>query len=131
MILGIGADLIDCRRIQKVIERQGQKFIDRVFTPAERERCKNRYNLFQSYGKIYAAKEAVVKAIGNVEGIHWKHIEIRTLPNGRPTVILTEKAQLNYLALIPAKMSARIDLTLTDEPPYAQAFVVISAVSLS
>ncbi len=128
MILGIGSDLLDCRRIQKVIERQGQRFLNRVFTPFEQERCNRRHQSFQSFGKIYAAKEAAVKAIGNVQGIHWQHIEIRHLPNGRPSIILTEQALINYQALIPTLMSGRIDLTLTDEPPYAQAFVVISAV---
>jgi holo-[acyl-carrier protein] synthase len=131
VILGIGSDLLDCRRIQKVVERQGQRFLNRVFTPDEQERCHRRYHAFQSYGKIYAAKEAVLKAIGNVQGIHWQHIEIKHAANGRPFVILTEQARVNYEALIPTPMSGRIDLTLTDEPPYAQAFVVISAVHRS
>lgn len=129
MILGIGSDLLDCRRLQKVIDRQGQRFLNRVFTVLEQERCNRRYQSVQSYGKIYAAKESVVKAIGNVQGIHWQHIEIKHLPNGRPSVTLTEQASINYQALIPAGMFGRIDLTLTDEPPFAQAFAVISAVT--
>lgn len=131
MILGIGSDLIDCRRIQKIIERQRIKFLNRVFTNLEQERCNRRHLTFQSYGKIYAAKEAVLKAIGNTQGIHWRHIEIRHSIVGRPLVVLTEQAKKNYEALIPTTMSGKIDLTLTDEPPYAQAFVVISAGILS
>ncbi len=131
MIVGIGVDLLDCRRLEGVLERQKQRFLDRVFTKTEQERCQNRRNFISSLGKIYAAKEATVKAIGNVQGIHWQHIEINHLPNGRPIVSLSGKALINYGTLIPANMCGKIDLSLTDEPPYAQAFVVISVSPLS
>lgn len=131
MIIGIGADLIDCRRIEKAASAHGQQFLDRVFTIKEQQRCQQRHHIWQSFGKIYAAKEAVVKAIGNTKGIHWQHIEISHFPTGKPSVTLLEQALVNYNALIPNRMCGKIDLTLTDEPPYAQAFVVISATPLS
>ena len=130
MILGIGIDLLDCRRLQEVANRHGQRFFDRVFTPKEQQRCLSRHQTWQSFGKIYAAKEAAVKAIGNSKGIHWKHIEVGHLPTGKPEITLTDNAFVNYSALIPIHMRGKIDLSLTDEPPYAQAFVIISATPL-
>ncbi|RZI45266.1 holo-ACP synthase [Candidatus Finniella inopinata] len=131
MIVGIGTDLIDCRRLEKAIGRHGQRFLDRVFTPQEQRRCLNRHHVYQSFGKIYAAKEAALKAIGNTKGIDWQHIEIDHFPTGKPRVVLTHQALANYSALIPVDMCGKLDLSLTDEPPYAQAFVVISATFLS
>ncbi len=129
MILGIGTDLVDCRRFEKAFKTHQQRLLDRLFTEAEQIHCQRRQNFIPSFAKIYAAKEAIVKAIGNTKGIHWKHIEIKHLPNGKPIVSLVEQAFINYQALIPTNMSGKIDLSLSDEPPYAQAFVVISALT--
>ena len=130
MIVGIGTDLVDCRRLEKIMAKHGQRFLDRVLTLKEQQRCQQRHQALQSFGKVYAAKEAVVKAIGNTKGIHWRHIEIGHLPTGQPTVTLSHQALINYNALIPVPMCGKIDLSLTDEPPYAQALVVISATPL-
>ena len=127
MIVGIGTDLIDCRRLEKVISNQGQRFLDRVFTEEEQRRSKGRSKSLESFGKIYAAKEATVKAIGNVSGIHWKDIEINHLPSGKPVVTLSGQAFVNFKALFKGDQKSQIDVSITDEPPYAQAFVVISA----
>lgn len=126
MIIGIGVDLIDCRRLEKSIEGLGQRFLDRVFTKNEQDYCEMRLQRIQGYGKTYAAKEAVLKAISDVRGISWKEIEVCRLPNGKPTVTLTGKALENFSFLIPQGKKGKIDLSLTDEPPFAQAFVVIS-----
>lgn len=128
MVVGVGTDLIDCRRLEKAINNNGQRFLDRVFTEQEQKRCNERLQRIQSFGKIYAAKEATLKAIGNVSGIHWKEIEINHLPNGKPVVKLTGKALINFNELLRADQLGRIDISLTDEPPYAQAFVVITAI---
>lgn len=130
MIIGIGTDLVDCRRLEKITERHGQRFLERVFTVKEQKRCQQRHQVWQSFGKVYAAKEAVVKAIGNTKGIHWQHLEISHTPTGKPFISLSHQALINYNALIPVSMCGKIDLSLTDEPPYAQAFVVISATPL-
>lgn len=126
MILGVGTDLVDIRRIEASIERLGQRFLDRVFTHQEQFSCFKRSVPAQSFAKIFAAKEAVLKALGNVEGIHWKHIEISHFPSGKPYVILTERALENCKALLLPGQTEQIDLSITDEPPYASAFVVIS-----
>lgn len=127
MIVGVGTDLIDCRRLEKAMTRNGQRFLDRVFTKQEQKRCNERLQRVQSFGKVYAAKEATLKAIGNVSGIHWKEIEINHLPNGKPVVNLTGKALANFNELLRPDQLGKIDISLTDEPPYAQAFVIITA----
>ncbi len=129
MIIGIGTDLVDCGRLQKANERIGQRFLDRVFTKTEQERCDLRAHRFQSYGKVFAAKEAVLKALGDVSGIQWQEIEITHLPNGKPIVTLSGTALNNLRNLLMKDQTEKIDLSITDEPPYAQAFVVISVCS--
>jgi len=128
MILGMGIDLVDCRRLESAFEKHGEKFVNRVFTKQEQQRCFSRKQVWQSFGKIFAAKEAVVKAISNTKGITWQDIEIKKSENGKPVVNLTGKGLRNYKALIPNGMHATILLSLTDEPPYAQACAIIASV---
>jgi len=129
MILGIGSDICDVRRIAKVIERHGNRFIDRIFTPAERAKADNRRNRAETYAKRFAAKEACAKALGTGlrAGVWWRDIGVVNLPGGRPTLELTGGAKRRLAALTPAGYEPRIDLTMTDEGPTAQAMVVISA----
>jgi len=129
MILGIGSDIIDIRRIERTIERYGDRFLSRIFTAAERERSDRRANRVASYAKRYAAKEACSKALGTGfrRGVYWRDLGVVNLASGRPTLVLTGGALARLEAMTPAGMTARIDLTLTDEPPIAQAFVIISA----
>jgi holo-[acyl-carrier protein] synthase len=129
MILGVGSDLIDIRRIERAIERFGERFLNRVFTPAERQRSERRADRVASYAKRFAAKEACAKALGTGfrKGVYWRDLGVVNLPTGRPTLVLTGGANRRLKEMIPAGMDARIDLTLTDEPPLAQALVVITA----
>ncbi len=130
MILGLGSDLIDIRRIEKTIARFGDRFLDRVFTPEERARSDRRANRVESYAKRFAAKEACSKALGTGfrNGVHWRDLGVVNLPGGRPTLVLTGGALERLKMMTPAGMAARIDVTLSDEPPIAQALVIISAV---
>ncbi len=129
MILGIGSDICDARRIAKVIERHGDRFIDRIFTPTERAKAERRRNRFETYAKRFAAKEACAKALGTGlrAGVWWRDIGVVNLPGGRPTIELTGGAKRRLDALTPAGYRARLDLTMTDEGPMAQALVIISA----
>src|SRR5579862_2834444 len=131
MILGIGSDIADVRRIAKVIERHGDRFIDRVFTPGERARAEKRRNRIETYAKRFAAKEACAKALGTGlrGGVWWRDMGVVNLPSGRPTLELTGGAKRRLQAITPAGYEARIDLTITDEGPMAHALVVISAVA--
>jgi holo-[acyl-carrier protein] synthase len=133
MILGIGSDITDVRRIAKVIERHGDRFIDRVFTAAERARAERRRNRLETYAKRFAAKEACAKALGTGlrAGVWWRDMGVVNLPSGRPTMELTGGAKRRLEAITPRGFEARIDLTITDEGPMAQAFVIISAVQVS
>jgi holo-[acyl-carrier protein] synthase len=133
MILGIGSDITDVRRIAKVIERHGDRFIDRVFTAAERARAERRRNRMETYAKRFAAKEACAKALGTGlrAGVWWRDMGVINLPSGRPTMELTGGAKRRLEAITPQGFEARIDLTITDEGPMAQAFVIISAVRVS
>ena len=133
MILGIGSDICDARRIAKVIERHGDRFIDRIFTPAERAKAEKRRNRFETYAKRFAAKEACAKALGTGlrAGVWWRDIGVVNLPGGRPTIELSGGARRRLQAITPPGHEARIDLTITDEGPMAHAFVVISAVAVS
>ena len=133
MILGIGSDITDVRRIAKVIERHGDRFIDRVFTPAERERAERRRNRVETYAKRFAAKEACAKALGTGlrAGVWWRDMGVVNLPSGRPTMQLTGGAKRRLEAITPAGYEARIDLTISDEGPMAQAFVIISALVIT
>ena len=132
MILGLGSDLIDIRRIEKTLERFGERFIDRVFTPVERAKAERRTQSMRAatYAKRYAAKEAAAKALGTGfrEGVFWRDIGVVNTTNGRPTLALTGGAAARLALLLPVGMTARIDLTMTDEYPMAEAVVIISAV---
>lgn len=132
MILGIGSDICDVRRIAKVIERHGDRFIDRIFTPAERAKAERRRNRVETYAKRFAAKEACAKALGTGlrAGVWWRDIGVTNLPSGRPTLELTGGAKRRLDAITPAGYQARIDLTMTDEGPVAQALVIISATAI-
>jgi holo-[acyl-carrier protein] synthase len=129
MILGIGSDICDARRVAKVLERHGDRFIDRIFTPLERAKAEKRRNRVETYAKRFAAKEACAKALGTGlrAGVWWRDIGVVNLPSGRPTLVLTGGAKRRLHAITPAGYQARIDLTMTDEGPMAQAFVIISA----
>ena len=130
MILGIGSDISDARRIAKVIERHGDRFLSRVFTDIERARAERRANRAETYAKRFAAKEACAKALGTGMrgGVWWRDMGVVNLPSGRPTMRLTGGALRRLEALTPAGFEARIDLTITDEGPMALAYVIISAI---
>jgi holo-[acyl-carrier protein] synthase len=129
MILGIGSDLIDIRRIEQTIARHGERFIGRIFTDVERAKAERRKNRIDTYAKRFAAKEACAKALGTGlrAGVFWRDMGVVNLPSGRPTMRLTGGALERLQAITPAGHEARIDVTITDEYPIAQAFVIISA----
>ncbi len=129
MIIGIGSDLIDIRRVEKSIERFGERFTHRCFTPIERAKSDGRKNRAASYAKRFAAKEACSKALGTglSHGVFWTDMGVINLPGGKPTMALTGGAGEHLAKLLPAGHEAFIHLTITDEFPYAQAFVVIEA----
>jgi holo-[acyl-carrier protein] synthase len=135
MIIGIGSDLIDIRRVAKVIQRHGDRFLDRIFTDAERaragRRAKNEKMLIATYAKRFAAKEACSKALGTGirRGVWWRDMGVVNLPGGRPTMQLTGGALARLQAMTPPDHQAQIDLSITDDWPLAQAFVIISAVN--
>ena len=131
MIIGLGNDLIDIRRIEKTLERFGERFLDRVFTDIERQRSDRRpLTRAASYAKRFAAKEACSKALGTGlrQGVFWRDMGVINLSSGRPTLQLTGGARQRLIDLTPAGTEMRIDLTLTDDFPLAQAIVIISAV---
>src|SRR6267154_2697299 len=131
MILGLGSDLIDIDRIARSIERYGERFIGRIFTETERAKAARRpMTSAATYAKRFAAKEACAKALGTGlrAGVFWRDMGVVNLPSGRPTMKLTGGALERLKAITPAGYEPRIDLTVTDEGPLAQAFVVISAV---
>ena len=130
MIIGMGSDLCDARRIEKSIERFGERFLDRVFTPKERERSDRRKRRAESYAKRFAAKEACAKALGTGfrAGVFLRDLGVVNLPSGKPTMKLTGGALKRLMSLIPEGFEPQIDLTISDEGPMAQAIVIISAV---
>jgi len=130
MIIGIGSDLIDIRRIERTLERFGERFIARCFTDIERAKSDGRYLRAASYAKRYAAKEACSKALGTGfrRGVYWRDMGVVNMPGGKPTLALTGGAARRLDELIPAGMKAQIDVSITDEPPTAQVIVIISAV---
>jgi holo-[acyl-carrier protein] synthase len=131
VILGIGSDLTDIRRIEKVLDRHGERFLSRIFTDVERGRAeRRRTTAVATYAKRFAAKEACAKALGTGmrAGVFWRDMGVVNLPGGRPTMRLTGGALLRLEKMTPQGLEARIDVTITDEWPMAQAFVVISAV---
>ena len=132
MIIGIGSDITDLRRIAKVLDRHGEHFIDRIFTPIERAKAEKRRNRVETYAKRFAAKEACAKALGTGfrAGVWWRDMGVVNLSSGRPTLELTGGAKRRLDAITPPGYEARIDLTITDEGPMAHAFVVISATAV-
>ena len=130
MILGIGSDITDVRRIAKVIERHGDRFLDRIFTPIERARAERKKNRIETYAKRFAAKEACAKALGTGlrAGVWWRDMGVVNRPSGQPTMQLTGGALRRLQAITPPGHDARIDLTISDEGPMALAYVIISTV---
>jgi holo-[acyl-carrier protein] synthase len=130
MIIGLGNDIIDIRRIDKTLERHGERFLQRVFTATERRKSDGRAGRVASYAKRFAAKEACAKALGTGlrKGVFWRDMGVVNLPTGRPTMALTGGAAEQLKRITPEGFEARVDLTLTDEFPLAQAIVIISAV---
>ncbi|UVK44560.1 MULTISPECIES: holo-ACP synthase [Mesorhizobium] len=129
MIIGIGSDLIDIRRIEKSLERHGQRFIQRIYTDLEQARSENRRARAASYAKRFAAKEACAKALGTglAQGVFWRDMGVVNLPSGAPTMALTGGAQARLDKILPKGHRAAIHLTITDDFPLAQAFVIIEA----
>ena len=134
MIIGIGSDILDIRRIERTIERHGDLFLERIFTTAERAKAEKRTERISAatYAKRFAAKEAASKALGTGfrAGVFWRDLGVVNLPSGQPTLRLTGGAAERLKAITPAGHGAVIALTMTDEFPYAQAMVVITAVPL-
>jgi holo-[acyl-carrier protein] synthase len=130
MIIGLGSDLIDIRRIDKTIEAHGERFLDRIFTALERERSDSRAARAASYAKRFAAKEACAKALGTGlrRGVFWRDMGVVNLAGGKPTMNLTNGALRRLEEITPQGHRAQIDLTITDDFPLAQAIVIISAV---
>ena len=129
MILGIGSDLCDIRRIERSLERFGTRFTHRIFTAGERARSDRRAARAASYARRFAAKEACAKALGTgmSAGVFWRDMEVVNLPNGRPTMRLTGGALERLQDMVPPGHRAAVHISLTDDPPVAQAFVVIEA----
>jgi holo-[acyl-carrier protein] synthase len=130
MIIGLGQDMCDIRRIEKSLERFGDRFTQRVFTETERKLAEGRRQRAATYAKRFAAKEACAKALGTGvprRGVHWQHMGVVNLPSGKPTVALTGGAAERLAKITPPGMTAVVHLTITDEYPYAQAQVIIEA----
>lgn len=129
-IIGLGSDLIDIGRIERTLDRFGERFTRRVFTQIERDKCERRAARAASYARRFAAKEACSKALGTGlrRGVYWRDMAVENLPGGKPTMTLSGGAAARLRAITPNGMEARIDVSLTDEPPTAQAIVIITAV---
>lgn len=130
MIIGIGQDICDIRRIERSIAEFGERFTARVFTDAERRTADRRMQRAATYAKRFAAKEACAKALGTGvprRGVHWRHMGVVNLPTGKPTLVLTGGAAERLAAMTPPGLTSVIHLTITDEYPYAQAQVIIEA----
>ena len=134
MIIGLGSDIIDIRRIEAVVARHGDRFLDRIFTPQERAKAERRgeRTRIATYARRFAAKEAASKALGTgfSQGVFWRDLGVVNLSSGQPTLRLTGGAAARLAAITPAGHAAQIALTMTDEPPYAQAVVMITAIRL-
>ena len=130
MIVGLGSDIVDIRRIAATLDRFGTRFTHRVFTAVERARAERRLRPEETYARRFAAKEACAKALGTGlrNGVFWRDMAVVNLPSGQPTIELTGGALRRLQSLTPSGMRCRIDVTLTDEPPIAQAIVVITAI---
>jgi len=133
MIIGIGSDLIDIRRIEKTLARFGHRFTNRCYTEIERRKSDKRLLRAESYAKRYAAKEACSKALGTGfrKGVFWRDMGVVNLPGGKPTLELTGGALARLNDIVPDGMDVQIDLTITDEPPIAEALVIITAIPRS
>ncbi|WP_062016395.1 holo-ACP synthase [Aureimonas sp. AU4] len=129
MIVGIGSDLIDIRRVERTLERHGERFTHRVFTEVERVKSDRRAQRAASYAKRFAAKEACAKALGTglAQGVYWRDMGVVNLPGGKPTMRLTGGAAERLRRILPPGHRAEIHLTITDDHPLAQAFVIIEA----
>jgi holo-[acyl-carrier protein] synthase len=129
MIIGLGSDLIDTRRIERTLERFGARFAERCFTDLERVKSERRLRRAESYARRYAAKEACAKALGTGfrHGVFWRDIGVVNQPGGKPTIELTGGAAARLAAITPPGTRASIEVSLTDEPPLAQAIVIITA----
>ncbi len=129
MIIGLGSDIIDARRIGRVIDKYGERFLNRIYTPAERAKADGRKNRVETYAKRYAAKEACAKALGTGfrRGVFWRDLGVVNLPGGKPSMTLTGGALKRLKAITPPGCEASIEVSLTDEGPTAQAIVIISA----
>lgn len=129
MIIGIGTDLCDIRRVEKTLKRFGDRFTTRIFTETERQRSDRRHNRAAGYAQRYAAKEACSKALGTGfrDGVFWRDIRVDNLPSGQPVISLSGGAKKRLDALVPPGMAASLHLTLTDEASLAQAVVIIDA----
>jgi holo-[acyl-carrier protein] synthase len=133
MIIGLGNDMVDIRRIEQTLERYGSRFVARIFTDVEQKKSDRRAQRAASYAKRFAAKEACSKALGTGfrRGVFWKDMGVVNEPSGRPTLQLTGGAREQLERITPAGHTARIQLTITDDFPYAQAVVIIEAVAVS
>jgi holo-[acyl-carrier protein] synthase len=133
MILGIGSDIIDIRRIEQTLARHGERFVQRIFTETEQRKSDRRKLRAASYAKRFAAKEACSKALGTGfrQGVYWRDLGVVNLPSGKPTMALTGNAAAHLEKMLPMGHVAQIDLTITDDFPMAQAFVIISAIPTS
>ncbi len=134
MIIGLGSDVIDIRRLERTIAKYGDRFIERIFTPIERAKAERRTERIRiaTYAKRFAAKEAAAKALGTGfrAGVFWRDLGVVNLPSGQPTLHMTGGAAERLRAITPPGHAAQVTLTMTDEYPYAQAMVVIAAVPL-
>ncbi len=129
MIIGLGSDLCDIRRIEETLTRHGERFTHRLFTEIERTRSERKPDRASSYAKRFAAKEACAKALGTGirGGVFWKDMGVANLRSGQPTLVLTGGALARLERMTPPGFKPAIHLTMTDEHPYAQAFVIIEA----
>ena len=129
MVIGMGSDVIDIRRVEKTLDRFGDRFVKRIFTEPERSSSEGRIDRAASYARRFAAKEACAKALGTGFrcGVFWRDLGVRNLPSGKPVIELTGGARARLEELTPDGMRAHVELTITDEPPLAQAIVLISA----
>jgi holo-[acyl-carrier protein] synthase len=130
MIIGIGNDLTNIERLEATLEKYGSRFLERLFTPAEQAKAELRTNKAATLAKRFAAKEACAKALGTGihQGVYFRDMGVMNLPSGQPTLELTGGALERLRSLTPAGMSVKIHLSLTDDHPWAQAFVIIEAV---
>nr|WP_321441680.1 holo-ACP synthase [uncultured Hyphomonas sp.] len=134
MIIGIGNDLCNIERIEKTLEKFGERFENRVFTETEIALARRRRRTAETYAKRFAAKEACAKALGTGvprRGVHWKHLGVVNLPTGKPTLALTGGAAKRLEAMMPEGHEAVIHLTITDDHPWAEAQVIIEAIPVS